>query len=306
MSLLERTGVIWLDGKFVPWSDARVHVLTHTLHYGVGVFEGVRAYATDHGTAIFRLHDHTERLFRSAKMLKITIPYHKDELNDVQLEIIKKNKLSSAYIRPMVFYGAEYLGLSTANLSTHVMVAAWEWGTYVGDEKMQQGIRICTASFTRNHPNSVLCKAKANGNYMNSILALQEAVAAGFDETLFLDHQGFVSEGSAQNIFIVRNGQLFTPELTSALDGITRDSICILANDMGLRVSEKRITRDDVYVADEVFFTGTASEITPIREVDGRSIGAGKPGPITKQLQQLYLARVRGEHKDDKDWLSFV
>jgi branched-chain amino acid aminotransferase len=306
MSLMNREGVIWLDGEFVSWQEARVHSLTHTLHYGVGVFEGVRAYETDRGPVIFRLHDHTERLFRSAKIVNMTIPYNREELNEIQQDVIRRNQLHSAYIRPMVFYGAEYLGLQTDQLSVHTMIAAWEWGAYLGAENLINGIRICTSSYTRNHVNSVLCKAKANGNYMNSILALQEAQKRGYDEALLLDHQGFVAEGSGENIFIVRDGVLYTPELTSVLEGITRDTIFKLAADMNLSVREKRITRDEVYIADEAFFTGTAAEVTPIREVDDRLIGDGKRGPITRELQELYAQQVRGRKSTHPAWLTFV
>lgn len=306
MSLLEKSGFIWMDGEFIPWKDARVHCLTHTLHYGVGVFEGVRAYETDRGTAIFRLHDHTNRLFQSAKILNMKIPYDADQLNKIQQEIIKKNNLRSAYIRPMVFYGGEYLGLNTSNLSTHVIVAAWEWGAYLGDEGLVKGIKVKTSSFIRNYPNSVLCKAKANGNYMNSILALQEAIAGGYDEALLLDQQGCVVEGSGENIFIVRNGAIYTPDPTSILEGITRDTIFTLADEMGYPIREKSITRDEVYIADEAFFTGTAAEVTPIREVDGRIIGDGKRGPITQKLQQVYLDQVRALSDKHPEWLTFV
>ncbi|MEE9344061.1 MAG: branched-chain amino acid transaminase [Methylococcales bacterium] len=306
MSMDDRDGSIWLDGEWLPWRDAKVHVLTHTLHYGAGVFEGVRAYQCNQGTAIFRLSDHTDRLFRSAHILRMKMPFDKDTINRAQLEAVSRNNLSSAYIRPMCFYGSEGMGLRADNLKTHIMIAAWEWGSYLGEENMTNGIRIRTSSYIRNHVNSVMCKAKANGNYINSILALQEALECGCDEALLLDHEGYVAEGSGENIFIVRNGILYTPDLTSALEGITRETVMTLAEDLGLSVKEKRITRDEVYIADEAFFTGTAAEVTPIRELDGRMIGNGKRGPITEQLQTLYFEVVRGNLERYGSWLSFV
>ena len=306
MSMDDRDGSIWLDGEWLPWRDAKVHVLTHTLHYGAGVFEGVRAYQCNQGTAIFRLSDHTDRLFRSAHILRMKMPFDKDTINRAQLEAVSRNNLSSAYIRPMCFYGSEGMGLRADNLKTHIMIAAWEWGSYLGEENMTNGIRIRTSSYIRNHVNSVMCKAKANGNYINSILALQEALECGCDEALLLDHEGYVAEGSGENIFIVRNGVLYTPDLTSALEGITRETVMTLAEDLGLSVKEKRITRDEVYVADEAFFTGTAAEVTPIRELDGRVIGNGKRGPITEQLQTLYFEVVHGKSEQYNSWLSFI
>ena len=306
MSMDDRDGMIWLDGEWLPWRDAKVHVLTHTLHYGVGVFEGVRAYHCNQGAAIFRLSEHTDRLFRSAHIMKMKMPFDKETINQAQLETVSRNNLSSAYLRPMCFYGSEGMGLRADNLKTHVMIAAWEWGSYLGEDNMTNGIRIRTSSYTRNHVNSVMCKAKANGNYVNSILALQEALECGCDEALLLDHEGYVAEGSGENIFIVRNGVLYTPDLTSALEGITRETVFTLAEDLGLKVVEKRITRDEVYVADEAFFTGTAAEVTPIRELDGRVIGNGKRGPITAQLQTLYFEVVHGKSERYTKWLSFV
>ncbi len=306
MTMDDREGVIWLDGEWVQWRDAKVHVLTHTLHYGAGVFEGLRAYDAAPGTSIFRLRDHTDRLFRSAHILRMKVPYSKDILDQRQCEAVEKNALRSAYIRPMCFYGSEGMGLRADNLKVHVMIAAWEWGSYLGAENMEKGLRITTSSFTRNHVNSVMCKAKANGNYMNSILALQEAIQSGYDEALLLDHEGYVAEGSGENIFIVRNGVLYTPELTSALEGITRDTILSIAGDLGIEVIEKRITRDEVYVADEAFFTGTAAEVTPIRELDDRVIGCGGRGPITGQLQSRYFDCVNGRNESYKHWLTAV
>jgi branched-chain amino acid aminotransferase len=290
----------------VPWREAKVHVLTHTLHYGMGVFEGVRAYKTDKGAAIFRLQDHTDRLFRSAKILGMDMPFDKDTINEAQLASVRENNLDSAYIRPMCFYGSEGMGLRADNLNTHVMVAAWDWGSYLGADGMEKGIRIKTSSFTRHHVNVTMCKAKSNGNYINSMMALQEALTDGYDEALLLDVDGFVAEGSGENIFIVRDGVIFTPELTSALEGITRDTVLALADELGLDVIEKRITRDEVYVADEAFFTGTAAEVTPIRELDNRSIGNGGRGPITEKLQTLYFDVVHGRHEGYLDWLAPV
>ena len=304
MSMADRDGVIWLDGELVPWREAKVHVLTHTLHYGTGVFEGVRAYHAEQGTAIFRLEDHTDRLFRSAHILGMDIPYSKDELNAAQKQIVRDNNLDSAYLRPMCFYGPEGIGLRADNLKVHVMIAGWEWGAYLGAEAIEKGIRIRTSSYTRHHVNITMCKAKANGNYMNSTMALQEALRDGYDEALLLDVDGFVAEGSGENVFIVRNGVIFTPDLTSALEGITRETIVELAEEFGYEVREKRITRDEVYVADEAFFTGTAAEVTPIRELDGRKIGSGVRGPITEKLQSKYFDLVHGRVPEHMDWLT--
>jgi len=302
----DRDGLIWFDGEMVPWREAKVHVLTHTLHYGMGVFEGVRAYHADCGTAIFRLQEHTDRLFRSAKIMSMPMPYSKDELNAAQLAAVRENNLDSAYIRPMCFYGSEGMGLRADNLKTHVIVAAWSWGAYLGKEALEKGIRIRTSSFTRHHVNIAMCKAKANGNYINSMLALSDALRDGYDEALLLDVDGFVAEGSGENFFMVRDGIIYTPELTSALDGITRATVIQLAEEEGLEVREKRITRDEVYVADEAFFTGTAAEVTPIRELDGRSIGCGSRGPITAKLQKNYFDVVHGRSAAHKNWLSTV
>lgn len=304
MTMDDRDGVIWLDGEWLPWRDAKVHVLTHTLHYGCGVFEGLRAYETDRGAAIFRLRDHTDRLFRSAHIMHMKVPFDKDTLDAVQLDALRKNHLSSAYIRPMCFLGSEGMGLHASSLQVHVMVAAWQWGSYLGAENMERGIKVRTSSYARNHVNSVMSKAKANGNYVNSILAVREAIDAGCDEALLLDHEGYVAEGSGENIFIVRRGKLYTPDLTSVLEGITRETIMTIAHEQGLEVIEKRITRDEIYVADEAFFTGTAAEVTPIRELDGRTIGQGIRGPVTEKMQSLYFDYVHGRRPDHGDWLS--
>lgn len=305
-AMADRDGVIWLDGQMVPWRDAKVHVLTHTLHYGMGVFEGVRAYETPEGTAIFRLHAHTDRLFNSAKIMNMAMPYSKEELNEAQRAVVRENGLSSAYLRPMAFYGAEGMGLRADNLKVHVMVAAWTWGAYMGADNLEKGIKVATSSFTRHHPNISMTKAKANGAYMNSMLALQEAIRHGCDEALLLDKEGYVSEGSGENFFMVRDGVIYTPLLTSALDGITRKTIMQLANEMGYSVIERNITRDEVYIADEAFFTGTAAEVTPIRELDGRAIGSGSRGPITQTIQARYFALVQGKDKDYAEWRTFV
>jgi branched-chain amino acid aminotransferase len=304
--MADRDGVIWLDGKMVPWREAKTHVLTHTLHYGMGVFEGVRAYHAEKGTAIFRLQEHTDRLFRSAHILNMPMPFDHEALNQAQLAAVRENNLDSAYIRPMCFYGSEGMGLRADNLKVHCMVAAWEWGAYLGAENMEKGIRIRVSSFTRHHVNITMCRAKANGNYMNSMMALQEALHDGYDEALLLDAEGYVMEGSGENIFIVRDGVIYTPDLTSALDGITRKTVIMLAEERGYKVVEKRITRDEVYIADEAFFTGTAAEVTPIREVDNRSIGNGGRGPITEILQKDYFDLVHGRLTSHSEWLAYV
>ncbi|MBL4775321.1 MAG: branched-chain amino acid transaminase [Mariprofundus sp.] len=306
MNFADRDGVIWFDGEMVDWREAKVHVLTHTLHYGMGVFEGVRAYHADEGTAIFRLQSHTDRLFRSAKIMNMDMPFSKDELNAAQIAAVRENGLDSAYLRPMVFYGSEGMGLRADNLKTHVIVAAWSWGAYLGQDALQKGIRIRTSSFTRHHVNIAMCKAKANGNYINSMLALSDALRDGYDEALLLDVDGFVAEGSGENFFMIYDGVIYTPELSSALDGITRATVIRLAQEEGYEVREKRITRDEVYIADEAFFTGTAAEVTPIRELDGRTIGCGSRGPVTEVLQKKYFDAVHGRLPTHGDWLSYV
>lgn len=305
-TMSDRDGWIWMDGKWLPWREANVHVLTHSLHYGMGIFEGLRAYHTEQGTAIFRLKEHTDRFFRSAHILNMPITFDKDTLMQAQRDVIAKNQFKAAYIRPLCFYGSEGMGLRADNLKTHIAIAAWEWGTYLGKNSLTQGIRVRTSSYTRHHVNIMMTKAKVTGNYVNSMLALTEALATGFDEALLLDPEGFIAEGSGENIFLVRDGVLHTPELTSCLEGITRDTIIVFAKELGIPVRERTITRDEVYVADECFFTGTAAEITPIREVDGRVIGEGKRGPITEKLQTLFFDTVNGRIPSHLGWLTFI
>lgn len=306
MSFSNRDGVIWMDGEMVPWREANIHVLTHTLHYGMGVFEGVRAYKAEKGTAIFRLDAHTERLFHSAHILGMKIPYDAETLFQAQIEAIEQNNLESGYIRPMAFYGSEGMGIRADNLKTHVIVAAWQWGSYLGDENLKNGIRVRVSSYTRHHVNSSMCRAKANGHYINSMLALQEAIETGYDEALLLDINGFVMEGSGENVFIIRDNVVYTPDMTSALDGITRKTVAKIIADEGLQLVEKRITRDEVYICDEAFFTGTAAEVTPIRELDNRQIGNGGRGPITEKIQSRFFDAVHGRIPEYEDWLTYV
>ncbi|MCX8752604.1 branched-chain amino acid transaminase [Snodgrassella sp. B3837] len=306
MSMADRDGFIWFNGNLVDWRNAQTHVLTHTLHYGMGVFEGVRAYETSKGAAIFRLQDHTKRLFNSAKITGMHLPYTQEQINQAHIEVVKANKLSSCYFRPMAFYGSNKLGVAPDQNDVQVIVAAWPWGAYLGEEGMQRGIRVQISSFTRHHPNITMIKAKANGNYMNSIMANTEATRNGYDEAIMLDANGFVAEGSGENVFIINDGKLYTPALDAALDGITRRTVMAIAADMQLTVSEKRITRDEVYCADEVFFTGTAAEVTPIREVDGRTIGCGARGPLTTEIQQRYFDIVHGKNAKYESWLTYI
>ena len=306
MTMSDRDGFIWFDGELVPWREAKVHVLTHTLHYGMGVFEGVRAYETENGTGIFRLSDHTKRLINSAKILGMKIPFSEDEINDATRLVVKENNLKSGYIRPMCFYGSEGMGLRADNLKEHLIVAAWEWGSYFSEDNLKNGIRIKTSSYTRHHVNATMCKAKANGNYINSMLALQEALNCGYDEALLLDVHGYVSEGSGENLFIVSNNTIYTPEVNSALDGITRRTVMKIAEDEGIEIKVKQMTRDEVYIADEAFFTGTAAEVTPIRELDDRVIGAGSRGPVTETLQKKFFDVVNGKSEKYKDWLTII
>lgn len=311
MSMADRDGSIWLDGKMIPWRDAKVHVLTHTLHYGLGVFEGVRAYCSDADsnnqvTNIFRLKEHTDRLFRSAHILNMEMPFSKDEINEAQRKVVRENGLHEAYLRPMCFYGSEGMGLRADNLKTHVMIAAWHWPSYMSPESLEHGIKVRTSSYTRHHVNISMCKAKANGHYINSMLALKEALDSGCEEALLLDNEGYVAEGSGENIFIIRDNIMYTPELTSCLDGITRNTIFSFAKEFGLEIREKRITRDEVYIADEAFFTGTAAEVLPIRELDGRLIGSGDRGPITAKFQATYFDQVKGRRQQYPEWLTPV
>ena len=306
MSMADRDGHIWYDGRLVPWRDANTHVLTHSLHYGLAVFEGLRAYKTADGTAIFRLKEHTERLFNSAHIYMMKIPYAREELMEAQKEVVRANKLESCYIRPIAFYGSEKMGVSPIGCCLHVAIAAWPWGAYLGAEAIEKGIRVKTSSFARHHVNVSMCRAKYSGTYANSILANLEATEHGYDEGLLLDVDGFVAEGSGENLFVVKNGCIYEPELTSALIGITRESVITLAREMGYSVSAKRITRDDLYIADEAFFTGTAAEVTPIREVDRRTIGEGKRGPVTARIQKMFFDCVTGKAEKYRDWLSPV
>lgn len=302
----DRDGKIWMDGKLTDWRNAKIHVLTHSLHYGMSVFEGVRAYKTDKGTVIFRLVEHTKRLLNSAKIFQMNVPYDMDTLMEAQKQVIRENRLETGYIRPIIWIGSEALGISARNNTIHTAIAAWTWGAYLGEDGMNRGIRVKISSFSRHHVNVSLVRAKASGYYINSILANQEATADGYDEAMLLDTEGFVSEGSGENVFIVKNGKLYTPDLASCLDGITRDSVITLAKDAGIEVIEKRITRDEVYCADEVFFSGTAAEITPIREVDNRQIGSGSRGPVTEKIQSLFFDAVSGKNPKYAHWLSPV
>jgi len=300
----DRDGFIWMDGEWLDWREAKVHVLTHTLHYGMGAFEGVRAYETDHGPAIFKLEEHTERLFNSTRILGMKIPFDAATLNQAQREVVSKNNLKSAYIRPMCFYGSEGMGLRADNLKVHTMIAAWEWGAYLGEDNMKNGIRIRTSSYVRHPAHPTLSGAKTNGNYINSMMALKEALEHGFDEALMLDIDGFVSEGSGENIFVIKDEVIYTPNLTSALPGITRDTIVTLAKSMGYEIVEKKLSCDEIYASDEAFFTGTAAEVTPIRDLDGNQIGIGSRGPITEKLQSLYFDCVYGRNADYRHWIK--
>jgi branched-chain amino acid aminotransferase len=304
--MANRDGFIWFDGKLVPWRDANVHVLTHSLHYGMAVFEGVRAYKTEQGTAIFRLPEHTKRLFNSAKIFQMGLPFDEKTISDAQLEVVRANNLSSCYLRPIAWIGSEKLGISARGNTIHMAIAAWEWGAYLGEDGLNKGIRVKTSSYTRHHVNVSLVRAKASGYYINSILANQEVTAHGYDEALLLDTDGYVSEGSGENVFIVRNGILFTPDLASCLDGITRDAIITIAKDLGIEVREKRITRDEMYCADEAFFTGTAAEVTPIRELDDRAIGNGTRGPVTEKIQKVFFDTIAGKNDRYRHWLTLV
>lgn len=302
----DRDGFIWSDGKLIPWREANVHVLTHSLHYGMGVFEGIRAYKTPQGTAIFRLKEHVKRLFNGTKIFQMSMPWTPEQISSGIIDVVNSNKLEACYIRPIIFIGSQKLGISPKGNSIHTAIAAWEWGAYLGEDGLNAGIRVKTSSFTRHFVNSSLVRAKASGYYINSILANQEVTTNGYDEALLLDTEGYVSEGSGENIFIINNGIVYTPDLASCLDGITRNSVIQIAKDLGYELREKRITRDEVYSADEAFFTGTAAEVTPIRELDDRTIGDGKRGPITEKIQKTYFDAVYGRNDQYKSWLTYV
>jgi len=306
MSMADRDGFIWYDGKLVPWRSATTHVLTHSLHYGLAVFEGVRAYRTVNGTAIFRLKEHTDRWFNSAHIYMMKMPYDRQTLMEAHKEVVRANKLESCYLRPIAFYGSEKMGVSPKGASVHVAIAAWPWGAYLGAEGLEKGIRVKTASYARHHVNVSMCRAKYSGTYANSILANLEATEHGYDEALLLDVDGFVAEGAGENLFVIKNGRIYEPEIASALIGITRDTVITLAAELGYEVKAKRLTRDDIYIADEAFFTGTAAEVTPIRELDGRTIGAGRRGPVTTKLQKMFFDVVNGRVARHRDWLTPV
>jgi branched-chain amino acid aminotransferase len=307
MSMADRDGWIWYDGRMVPWRDATTHVLTHTLHYGMGVFEGVRCYRTERGPAIFRLRDHTDRLFRSARIFAMKIPFTPEELFEAQRACVRENRLDSCYIRPIAFYGSVAMGVAAKSNPVRVAIAAWPWGAYLGADGLEKGIRVKTSSFTHHHPNITMGVAKAVANYSVSILANQEATHDGYEEAMLLDPQGYICQGSGENVFIVRDGKLHTPDLSGgALNGITRDTIITFANELGIPVLERRITRDEFYIGDEAFFTGTAAEVTPIREYDNRPIGSGTRGPITTKLQQMFFDAVNGRDPTRRAWLTRV
>ena len=306
MSMSDRDGWIWYDGKMVPWRDVTTHVLTHSLHYGLSVFEGLRAYKTAAGTAIFRLREHTERLFNSARIFLMQIPFTPEQLMDAQRQVVRVNKLEAGYVRPIAFYGSEKMGVSPIGASVHVAVAAWAWGAYLGEEGLQKGIRVKTSSYARHHINVSMVRSKTGGHYVNSILANLEATRDGYDEALLLDTQGFVAEGAGENLFVVRDNQVYEPQLVSGLAGITRRTVIELASDLGMSVQSKPMTRDDVYLADEAFFSGTAAEITPIRELDGRVIGSGRRGPVTEKIQTAFFDAVSGRTPRYREWLTPV
>lgn len=306
MSMADRDGFIWYNGKLVPWRDATTHVLTHSLHYGLSVFEGVRVYETPKGSAVFRLHEHTERLFNSARIFQMKVPFTPEEINAAQTEVVRANHLKSCYLRPIAFYGSEKMGVSPRGAKVHVAIAAWPWGAYLGEEGLQKGIRVKTSSFQRHHINVSMVRSKTGGHYVNSILANMEALDHGYDEALLLDTQGFVAEGAGENLFIVKDGQIFEPMMVSGLIGITRRTVIELAQDMGYTVRQMPMTRDDVYLADEAFFTGTAAEVTPIRELDGRTIGKGSRGPITEKIQSMFFDVVNGRAEKYARWLTQV
>lgn len=304
---MKKSKYIWMDGEFVNWDDAKVHILTHTLHYGNGVFEGTRAYKTDKGLAIFRLKDHTKRLLNSAKITAIKTPFTQEELENAQIELLRKNEFSSnVYIRPLIYLGYGVMGLYHVNAPVNVAIAAWEWGTYLGEEGLENGIRVKISSFTRNSVKSSMGKAKAVANYLNSQMAKLEAIEAGYEEALLLDEEGFIAEGSGECFFIVRDGVLITPPNDHSLESITQDTVLKIAEKKGIKIERRRITRDEVYICDEAFFTGTAAEVTPIKEVDGRVIGNGKRGEMTKELQKAYFDVVYGRDRDFEYMLTFI
>jgi branched-chain amino acid aminotransferase len=306
-SLADRDGKIWMDGEMVEWRDAKIHVLSHTLHYGCGAFEGVRAYKTDKGPAIFRLQEHTQRLLNSAKILRMKIPFSAEEISEAQKAVVRANQLESCYIRPLTWIGSEKLGVSPKGNRVHLMVAAWAWGAYLGEEGMKRGIRVKTSSYTRHHVNITMTQSKTVSNYTNSILANMEATDDGYDEALLLDASGFVSEGAGENLFVIKEGVVYTPDLSAgALNGITRNTIFSICADLGLTLKEKRITRDEVYICDEAFFTGTAAEVTPIRELDRVQIGRGERGPLTEKIQSAFFDIVNGRNPKYSHWLSPV
>jgi len=306
-SLADRDGKIWMDGQMVEWRDAKIHVLTHTLHYGCGAFEGVRAYDAQGGTAIFRLQDHTQRLFNSAKILRMAIPFSMEQVNEAQRAVVRANGLQSCYIRPLVWIGDKKLGVSPKGNDIHVMVAAWAWGAYLGEEGMKRGIRVRTSSYARHHVNITMTQAKTVSNYTNSILANMEATDDGYDEAVLLDNAGFESEGSGENVYIVKDGVVYTPDLSAgALNGITRSTVLQVCKDLGIEVVQKRITRDECYIADEMFFSGTAAEITPIREYDRLQIGSGSRGPVTEKIQTAFFDVVNGRNAKYAHWLTKV
>ena len=303
---MEPSEKIWMDGQFVAWNDAKVHVLTHTLHYGLGAFEGIRCYKGRNGSGIFRLQEHVDRLFESAHIAMLTMPYDKKQVTEAIVETVRTNRLEACYIRPLVYIGYGVMGLYPGDNPIRLAVAAWKWGTYLGEDALTKGIRAKVSSFTRHHVNIAMTRAKISGQYVNSILAKCEVKASGFDEAIMLDPEGYIAEGTGENIFVVRRGRVKTTPLTSILEGITRDSVMVLARERQIPIGEERLTRDDLYVADEVFLTGTAAEVTPVREIDGRRIGSGAAGPVTRQLQAAFFDVVRGDDSSHAAWLTRV
>jgi branched-chain amino acid aminotransferase len=304
--MLQATEKIWMNGKLIPWNDAKVHVLTHSLHYSTGVFEGIRCYKADSGSAVFRLKEHVDRLFASAHICQLDIPFTREQVSEAVLETIRVNKIEACYIRPIVYLGYGAMGIFPKENPVDLAIAVWPWGSYLGEEGLKNGIRVKVSSFIRPHVNSTMVRSKTTANYANSLLAKREALKDGYDEAVLLDTDGYVAEGSGENVFMVRKGVIKTPPLTSILEGITRETIMELAAERGMKLVEERFTRDELYVADEAFFTGTAAEITPIREVDNRRLGTGKPGPVTKELQRAYFDCVQGRDAKHGKWLTYV